>query len=198
VRSRHSASGTSRAPSPFPLFRSLCGNTPARFVVVWMDVWSSFAAVLPFAPHPSNARAQSLQFRVFGGVGRCECCGGPLLVRSSISRRARKPFSRLLCCFAFAPQLIVCGEVGNAGLNSHELLSDGISGFAVLSLNSPADRLYQQVIVSLGQASTNEACQGGPFRRAYQRFCEWPVERRLRIPRRVFHYVVIDEYLRSI
>ena len=54
--------------------------------------------------------------------------------------------------------------------------------------------LYQQVIVR--RSGLGDEAARRLVRRAYQSFCEWPVERKLRF-RDVVHYVVVDEYLRS-
>ena len=54
--------------------------------------------------------------------------------------------------------------------------------------------LYQQVIVR--RSGLGDEAARRLLRRAYQSFCEWPVERKLRF-RDVVHYVVVDEYMRS-
>jgi hypothetical protein len=54
--------------------------------------------------------------------------------------------------------------------------------------------LYQQIIVR--RSGLGDEAAGKLVRRAYQSFCEWPIERKLRF-RDVVHYVVVAEYLRS-
>lgn len=126
-----------------------------------------------------------------GWAGRCECCGDPaefargdMLGNEPVRTPARLRLPRAAWIVA---------EKWYAWRTTHEMLGwyQRVRG-EVPQLTGRA--LYQQIIVR--RSGLDDEAARGVLRRAYQRFCEWPFERKLRF-RDVVHYVVIDEYLRS-
>jgi hypothetical protein len=125
-------------------------------------------------------------------AGRCECCGGPAEFARIDKPPGKEPVSTATVLRLPRPAWIVA-EKWYAWRTSHEMLGwyQRVRGEQPQLTGRP---LYQQVIVR--RSGLDEEAARGVLRRAYQRFCEWPVERRLRF-RDVVHCVVIDEYLRS-
>src|SRR5882757_7280287 len=124
--------------------------------------------------------------------GRCERCGGPAEFARVDRWAGNQPVSTPTRLRLPRTAWIVA-EKWHAWRTSHEMLGwyRQVRGEEPQLTGRP---LYQQVIVR--RSGLDDEAARGVLRRAYQRFCEWPFERKLRF-RDVVHYVVIDAYLRS-
>jgi hypothetical protein len=125
-------------------------------------------------------------------AGRCERCGGPAELPRVNMPAGKEPGSTPTRLRLPRAAWIVA-EKWYAWRTSREMLGwyKRVRGEEPQLAGSP---LYQQVIVR--RSGLDDEAARGVLRRAYQSFCDWPFERKLRF-RDVVHYVVVDEYLRS-